>query len=121
MTRRRKGAILVVILGVRSLLALTATTFATLTQVERRISRNFTDDVRAKLIAPSGIEEGVERLSAIVQSSWFKNGNMDATWMYFGSQLDEAQPPDFAAPLGGMKIEKQQLRLTALKDPIPPR
>lgn len=99
MRRGQKGTILIVVLGVLFLLALLATTFATLQSVERRISRNFTDETRAKLIAQSGVETAVERLSTIVQNGWFKNGKMDTTWVYYGSQTDETQPPQFAVPL----------------------
>ncbi len=60
--RRYRGAVLIVVLGVLAVLALLGTTFATLQQVERNVSRNYLDTVRAKLIAMSGIQDAVERL-----------------------------------------------------------
>ena len=45
--RRNRGAVLIIVLGVLAVLALLATTFATLQGVERRVSRNYLDTVRA--------------------------------------------------------------------------
>ena len=48
--RGRRGATLIIVLGVLIILALLATTFATIQIMERNISRNYFDDVQSKLI-----------------------------------------------------------------------
>jgi len=58
----RRGAVLIVVLGILVILALMATAFAVIQTQERNVSRNYVDGVRARLVAQSGIEEGVERL-----------------------------------------------------------
>jgi hypothetical protein len=67
MKRNSRGVALLMVLGALALLALTATVFATLAGTERRISRNYLDQVRARLISQSGVEAALallqERLS----------------------------------------------------------
>ncbi len=58
----RRGAALIVVLGMLALLALFATAFAVLTGVERRVSRNHLDTLRARLAAESGVEAALARL-----------------------------------------------------------
>jgi hypothetical protein len=58
----RRGAALIVVLAMLALLALFATAFSTLTGVERRVSRNYLDTVRARLAAESGVEAALARL-----------------------------------------------------------
>ena len=62
MTATRRGVALILVLGVLAVLALLATAFATLAGVERRVSRNYLDGVRARLAAESGIEAAVALL-----------------------------------------------------------
>src|ERR1051325_12096286 len=62
---RRKGAVLIIVLGVLAVLALLATTFATLQATERQVSRNYMDTVRAKLLAQSGINDAMAQLERI--------------------------------------------------------
>ena len=57
----RRGAVLIVVLGVLMLLSLLATSFATLQITERQVSRNYLDTVRAKLLAQSGVQDALER------------------------------------------------------------
>jgi hypothetical protein len=87
----RKGTILIVVLGILVLLALLATSFATLQSIERRVTRNYTDEVRAKLVAQSGIEMALDRLNQIINQGWFKDGfKADRTWINFGTLEDES-------------------------------
>jgi hypothetical protein len=91
---RSRGLVLIVVLGVLVLMALLATSFFTLQTIERRVTHNYTDEVRAKLAAQSGVEFAIGRLQNIIQEGWFKNGRFDKSWIYYGSTLDEAQDPN---------------------------
>ncbi|HZE97326.1 MAG TPA: PilX N-terminal domain-containing pilus assembly protein, partial [Planctomycetota bacterium] len=53
---------LIVVLALTALLALLAVSFATMAGVDRRVSRNYLDAVRARLVAESGVEAAVARL-----------------------------------------------------------
>ncbi len=74
---RRRGVALLVVMGVLALLALLATSFATLARVERATSRNHLDQVRARLLAQSGVEEALARLSQIASGPGFID---DRSW-----------------------------------------
>lgn len=65
------------------LLALLGTAFTTLSSIERRVTRNFMDSVRAGLIAQSGVEFGVERMDEILPAECFTN----KSWVYYGNDL----------------------------------
>jgi hypothetical protein len=92
---RRRGAILIVVLGVLVLLALLATSFVTLQGIESRVARNYTDDVRAKLVAQSGVDTATDRLFALVQEGWYPGWlgtePLLGSWKYFGSETDESR------------------------------
>jgi len=62
MTAGRRGVALILALLMLALLALLAAAFAGLTGVERRVSRNYLDTVRARLAAESGVEAALARL-----------------------------------------------------------
>jgi hypothetical protein len=62
MKAKRRGVALIVVLGTLAVLALLATTFATLAGVERRVTRNYLDGVRARLAAESGVEAALALL-----------------------------------------------------------
>lgn len=89
----RRGATLVVVLGALFLVAILATVFATLTRMERSISRNYVDQVRAKLIAQTGVDYAINRLYETVQRGWFYQGTFDQSWIYYGNQNDETKDP----------------------------
>ena len=56
MKANRRGMALILVLGTLAVLALLATAFATLAGVERQVSRNYVDTVRARFAAESGVE-----------------------------------------------------------------
>jgi hypothetical protein len=62
MKAKRRGMALILVLGLLALLALLAATFATLTGVDRQVSRNYLDTVRARLAAESGVEAALALL-----------------------------------------------------------
>ncbi|MBI3857085.1 MAG: hypothetical protein HY293_15470, partial [Planctomycetes bacterium] len=77
MKAKRRGIALILVLGALALLALLATTFATLSGVERKVSQNYADTVRARLAAESGVEAALALLqqrllrgSLWTESSW---------------------------------------------------
>jgi len=89
---RKRGAILVIVLGFLLLLAMLAFSFATLQVVERRVTGNYADEVRARLTAQSGIDMVTDRLSYLFNRGWFVDGfKADRTWINFGDLTDESQ------------------------------
>lgn len=96
LSRRWRGTTLIIVLGTLLLLALIATVFATLASVERSISRNYQDQVKAKMLAQSGVDRAVDLLRQVVSRGWFYKGSFDRTWMYYGNQNDESKEPNAA-------------------------
>jgi hypothetical protein len=105
--RRNRGAVLIIVLGVLALLALLATTFATLQGVERSVSRNYLDTVRAKLIAQSGVNDALAKLErtfparclspALVAQAWkFRGGNADVTLAPSHDLIEDARYPSYS-------------------------
>lgn len=99
--KTRKGAILVIILGILMLLTLLATAFSTVSMTERSIARNYTDLVRAKLCSQSGIDHALALLPQVIASDPFLEGAvpLSRSWIYYGNELDESKPPQPAVPL----------------------
>ncbi|MHC4607805.1 MAG: hypothetical protein ACYTAF_12900, partial [Planctomycetota bacterium] len=102
---KRRGAALIVVLGVLVVLALLATTFATLSGVERHISKNYLDDVRAKLVAMAGVEDCLQRLLPLVEDDMSQSQYAHDPKMYFGTDDDESgdNPIEFNQPLEDAK------------------
>lgn len=94
-TPHRRGVVLIVVLGVLTVLALLATAFATLSGVERTVSRNYLDTVRARLLAMSGIEDAIDKVSSLAERGEFN----DPSLQYWGSDVHEAGVPDWKTPL----------------------
>jgi hypothetical protein len=92
----RRGAVLIIVLGTLVLLALLATSFATLQGIERRVTHNYTDLVRARLAAQSGVETAIARLCALASEGWHPTWDgtepIRRSWRYFGSCVDESNP-----------------------------
>lgn len=89
---RNRGAVLIVVLGILFVLTLLATTFANLQQLERSISRNYLDMVRAKLIAMSGVEDATQRITTQLETSgvFGRSGAMEArVARFYGDDIDE--------------------------------
>ena len=66
-SKRTKGAVLIFAVGVLTVLALLAAAFTSLSKIERNVSRNYVDTVRAKLLAQSGIEKAVMEVREAIQ------------------------------------------------------
>jgi hypothetical protein len=112
---KRKGAVLIIVLGVLAVLALLATTFATLQATERQVAQNYLDTVRAKLLAQTGVQEAAARLKEFFPSRYFDTGglltgNPPRPWKWWGKdkapyetaepnpldKLEESTNPSFA-------------------------
>jgi len=118
---KKKGAVLIVVLGVLAVLALLATTFATLQATEKVVARNYLDTVRAKMLAQSGVQDAEARLREFFPFRYFDtvNPNAPRSWKYWGidstpwetkepnpkDKLEESTNPSFA-------VEKE-----AIQDP----
>jgi len=93
---RRKGAVLIIVLGVLAVLALLAVTFSTLQATERQIAHNYMDTVRAKLLAQSGIQDAEAKLREYFPGRYFNSVNAKAPkpWKYWGQDPTEMiEPP----------------------------
>ena len=91
--RRNRGAVLIIVLGVLAVLALLATTFATLQGVERKVSRNYLDTVRAKMLAQSGINDALAQLERHFPGRSLSAAVTAQAWKYRGAGIDVALAP----------------------------
>jgi len=85
----RRGAVLIVVMGVLFVLALLATTFASMQSLERQVARNYLDGVRAKLIARSGVDFAYARLTEALNSGQLSNQGFMKSLQYFGQDNNE--------------------------------
>ncbi len=90
---KRKGAVLIIVLGVLVILALLATAFVTLQTTERQVARNYLDTVRAKLVAQSGVEDAAARLRDYFPARMFEDSMNSKLWKFWGNSLDENVEP----------------------------
>ncbi len=59
---KENGYVLVVIIGILTILSLMTITFATLSRIETRATRNYTDSVKCEKIAKAGLEHAIYEL-----------------------------------------------------------
>lgn len=95
----RRGAVLIVVLGVLVVLAMLGITFASLSQVERTVSSYYLDLVRAKLLAKSGVEDGLARLKGVFPASAISRSDVARAYLYYGGESDESRSPQPTTPL----------------------
>ncbi|MDQ7779034.1 MAG: hypothetical protein RDV41_04920 [Planctomycetota bacterium] len=87
----RRGSVLIVALGVMTVLAVLGFVFLSTTRVERAISRNYVDLVRAKFYAQSGLEYAIGEIHRQIQGSATLDPNYSiaegsaSPWYYGGS------------------------------------
>ncbi len=95
----RRGAALIVSLSVLVVLSLLATVFAGMAEVERTISRNYVDDVRARMLAETGIQEAVARIRRAMErgEDLNRNGVLDPGEDADGNGRLDASWPSFSA------------------------
>ena len=94
----RRGVTLITSLSVLVVLALMATVFATLAGVERNISRNYVDAVRARFLADSGVNHAIGSITACLDNGrgfiWRQVDDPklireNRSWIYAGEDLFE--------------------------------
>ena len=57
--KKEDGYILVVVIGILTILSLMTITFATLSRIETRATRNYTDSVKCGMVAKAGLEHAL--------------------------------------------------------------
>ena len=57
--KKKDGYILVVVIGILTILSLMTITFATLSRIETRATRNYTDSVKCEMVAKAGLEHAL--------------------------------------------------------------
>ena len=113
--KKNQGSVLIVVLGILVILSLLATVFASIQQIERDIARNHVDDVRARLVATSGVEHGIEQMKQTLDLGI--SGFMSKNWRYYGNDLAEVGDP----ALMGVPLEEAKNPSFALEvdeDPL---
>lgn len=95
--RNRRGAVLIIVLGVLFILSLLATTFATLQGTEQQVAANYLDTVRAKLLAQSAIQDAEARLREHFPFRYFDTANVTAPkpWKFWGRDKTETVDPGY--------------------------
>ncbi len=89
----RRGVVLIFAIAMLVLLSLMGATFAAVARVERTVARNYVDVVRARMLAHSGVEATVARLSsdAADPARWGAWSAPDAT-----TPLEQLATPSYA-------------------------
>lgn len=64
----RRGAVLLVAMGILALLTIFAITFANLVSLEKNASRNYVDSIRARMIARAGLERAIAELRSVAET-----------------------------------------------------
>ena len=86
-TKPRSGAVMILVLAVLVILALLGVVFVSNQTVQKRIAGNFADEIRAKMLAQSGLEAGMEEL----RKGLGEPGGPSASsqpMIYYGTQIN---------------------------------
>ncbi len=95
--KKEDGYILIVIIGILTILSLMTITFATLSRIETRATRNYTDTVKCGMVAKAGLEHA---LYIIRQDKFgddnvaYNNDNSDTNYDYYDPSGDASWPGD---------------------------
>lgn len=114
-SRSRRGMVLLIALSFLVLLSLIGTVFVRLQTVEKRVAGCFTDQVRAKLLAESAVEEAVERL----QEDMFLDSARRPS-VYWGDVTNETAPgsaPNPLTPIGASRNPSYAVEAASLSNP----
>jgi len=90
-----RGAVLIVILVLLALLSLLAVSLATTSVLDKNVSYNYLDCVRARLVAKAGVERSMAEIMSMIGRGRFDDRSMT----YWGAKTDERGEPDFDTPL----------------------
>ena len=95
--KKENGYVLVVIIGILTILSLMTITFATLSRIEIRATRNYTDSVKCEMVANAGLEHAIY----IIRQDKFgddgeayNNDDTDTNYDYYVSTGDPSWPGD---------------------------
>ncbi len=95
--KKEDGYALVVIMGILTILSLMTITFATLSRIETRATRNYTDTIKCEMVAKAGMEHAIY----IIRQDKFgddgeayNNDNTDTNCDYYVSTGDPSWPGD---------------------------
>ena len=86
-SKKEDGYVLVVIIGILTILSLMAITFTTLSRIETRATRNYTDSVKCETIAKAGLEHAIYvlRLDKFgTDTTAYNNDNSDENYDWSG-------------------------------------
>ncbi len=95
--KKEEGYILVAIIGILTILSLMTITFATLSRIETRATRNYADSVKCEMVAKAGLEHA---LYIIRQDKFgdddvaYNNDNTDTNYDYYDPSGDPSWPGD---------------------------
>jgi len=93
--KKEEGYILVAIIGILTILSLMTITFATLSRIETRATRNYADSVKCEMVAKAGLEHA---LYIIRQDKFgdddvaYNNDNTDTNYDYYDPSGDASWP-----------------------------
>lgn len=93
--RSHRGAVLILVLVMLALLAMLAISLATTSALDRNVSHNYIDEVRARLVAKAGVEHAIARIQSSIQRGNFE----DAAMIYWGTKIEETGEPDVMTSL----------------------
>ncbi|MDQ7779035.1 MAG: hypothetical protein RDV41_04925, partial [Planctomycetota bacterium] len=108
----RRGSVLIVALGVMTVLAVLGFVFLSTTKLEREISRNYVDLVRAKFYAQSGLEYAMGEILRQIQgagippASYSMAEGSNTPWYYAGSTAQGAATPIERARLVSFQLQQ---------------
>ncbi|GEM_PF-2051734 len=108
----RRGVVLIFSIAVLGMLALLAFTFASVSRVERNVSRNYVDQVRSKMLATSGVEVAVGRLTKEIRDP--------ATMLrhkFYGEDMNEDGTPTPGEDVNGNGWEEEACPLNRAPHP----
>ena len=114
-SRSRRGMVLLFALSFLVLLSLMGTVFLRLQTAEKRVAGCFTDQVRAKLLAESAVEEAVDRLR---QDMFLDTARRPS--VYWGDVIDETSPasaPNSLTPIGEARNPSYAVEAASLSNP----
>ncbi|MBI2899243.1 MAG: hypothetical protein HYY17_03600 [Planctomycetes bacterium] len=95
---RQRGVVLIVVLGILVILAMTGTVFCLVQSIERHVSRNYVDHVRAKLLAQSGVEHARDELRRNAERGLLPASG-PRPWKYWGNDLTETSTATANVPV----------------------
>ncbi|GEM_PF-2484941 len=94
MSAARRGVVLLFTIAILSILAILATTFTHISRMERDVSRNYVDHVRAKLLAQAGVERAAQEIRTAIQGLTLLPAN-------FSGAEDVSKPWIYGKPMSG--------------------